>query len=371
MTRLAIISPNRYKYSETFIHAHCRELPFDKWILYGGYFPKRATQRIEEEGRGLEEWRKKKWWQGKKEGEEEREKALEAFLKKENIDVILAEYGPSGVAVASICQRLQIPLVVHFHGYDAYRSDILGHYGPQYPALFEAAAVLVAVSNDMHRQLISLGAPSEKVHHLPYGIDTEAFTPVDPAENPPHIVAVGRFTPKKAPLQLLEAFRLTHEHVPEAQLTVLGDGELLPAAQDWLELFPELHSAVHLPGAATPDQVRATLAQARLFALASRVPESGDSEGLPLAVLEAMATGLPVLATRHAGIPDAVTDGTEGLLVEPGQVKALSEGMVRLLQDTALATQMGAQARQRVTRDYDRRDYHAKLSDLLEGAVRR
>ena len=123
-----------------------------------------------------------------------------AFFKKNNIGLILAEYGVTGALAVELCQATDIPLVVHFHGFDAYEKEILNIYGSSYQEMFSYAKAIIAVSRDMERQLISLGAPTEKVHYNTYGINTKAFAQVAPQEAPPTLLAVGRFTEKKRPL---------------------------------------------------------------------------------------------------------------------------------------------------------------------------
>lgn len=371
MKKLAIVSPNKFKYSETFIHGHMRHLNFEKWLLHGDYFPVWVSRALEGEEQPLSDWQlPRSWWKKKADAEQLQRDSLAHFLRRQPIDAVLAEYGPSGVRIHAACQKAKVPLVVHFHGFDAYRDDVLSYYGPEYPELFASAAALVAVSKDMQQQLIGLGAPAHKVHWIPYGIDLEQFSPVDPAQNPPRAVAVGRFTPKKAPLDLLSAFALVRKEMPAAELDYLGDGELLEAAQDFADSDPHLKGGVHFWGRSSPAQVREALRGARVFAQASKVPRSGDSEGLPLAVLEAMGTGLPVVATEHAGIPDAVRDGQEGRLSPPSNVVALARNLLELLQQPQLARKMGENSRKRAEQRFSQERYYNELESLLHSVMR-
>ena len=109
-----------------------------------------------------------------------------------------------------ICQELNLPLVVHFHGYDAYRDDVMTSHGAKYPQLFEQATAVVVVSKAMESQLLSLGAPASMVHRIPYGIDTDFFHPPAKQVRKPIFLAVGRMVAKKAPLHTLQAFGAFH-----------------------------------------------------------------------------------------------------------------------------------------------------------------
>ena len=365
--RIAIVSPNKYKYSETFIHAHINELPGEIRVLHSGYLPRYYSWDLEGEDHDLH-WHS--WWEmvTQRFGEENEarlEKGIKKWLQKRKIQVVLGEYGPSGVAMADICADLGIPLVVHFHGYDAYREDILGEQGRDYPRMFTIASALVVVSEDMRRQLLSLGAPPEKVHLIPYGVDPELFRITDSGGNPPSLVAVGRFTAKKAPDLTIRAFAEVAERFPEARLTLAGEGDLLEACVSLAEELG-LGSRVRFAGGLSQSEVAELLGGARAFVQHSLRPADGDSEGLPLAVLEAMASGLPVVATRHAGIPDAVRHGAEGLLCEEGDVFAMAEHMAQVLEDSAYAARLGRAGAARIREHFTREIYLGKLYRLLK-----
>ena len=106
---------------------------------------------------------------------------------------VLAEYATTGVRVLEACRVIGVPLIVHFHGYDASVRSVLEEHAGAYPILFRQAAAIVAVSRAMQRKLISLGAPPEKVHYNPCGVDCRVFGGAEPAAAPPVFLAVGRF----------------------------------------------------------------------------------------------------------------------------------------------------------------------------------
>ena len=113
------------------------------------------------------------------------------------MDVVLAEYGPTGASVIDSCLEADVPLVVHFHGFDAYDRKALDKYGPRYQRMFAAAAAIVAVSRDMERQLLALGAPREKLFYSPYGVDTKLFSGAKPAYSPPIFWLLGALWRKR------------------------------------------------------------------------------------------------------------------------------------------------------------------------------
>ena len=158
-----------------------------------------------------------------------------------------------------------------------------------------------------------------------------------PAQAKPIFLAVGRFVAKKGPLQTLEAFRRCLQKagsLQAAELWMIGEGPLLPLAQRYVEQH-RLQRQVRFEGAGSQAIVAERMREVRAFVQHSQVAPDGDSEGSPVAVMEAQLSGLPVVATRHAGIPEVVVDGSTGLLVDEGDVAGMAEAMLLLLRDPA------------------------------------
>jgi colanic acid/amylovoran biosynthesis glycosyltransferase len=361
--KLAVVSINRDKYSETFIHDSYDFFPCEKVLLYGNYLPDHYAQSRTLEGFPIP---KAKWQllRGRMTEAMQQEFNLTAWLKQYKPQAILAHYGPSGVAMAGIAGELGLPLVVHFHGYDAYREDILGRYGAEYRVMFGAASALVVVSEDMRRQLLALGAPPEKLHLLHYGVDVAGFVPEPYPAGTPYYVFIGRFVAKKSPELLIQAFAEVAKVIPAARLTMAGDGELLERCKN-LALELGLGDRVDFPGALARDAVADLYARAHALVLPSVRDALGDSEGTPLVVLEAGASGRPVVATRHGGIPDVIRSGENGLLVEEGDVLALAEAMLAIAADATRAGEMGKAGRAIVEADFSQATYHRRLWELL------
>lgn len=274
--------------------------------------------------------------------------------------VVLAEYGQSGVRVMEACRRARLPLIAHFHGYDASVREVLAEYRDSYRQLFDTAAAVIAVSRDMRRTLIALGAPPEKVHYCPYGVDCDAFTPADPATAPPTAIAVGRFVEKKAPHLTILAFAAAHRHHRDARLRMIGDGPLLESCKDLVRAL-RLEEAVAFAGSLPHPVIAAEMRDARCFVQHSVEAANGDREGTPNAVLEAGASGLPSVVTRHAGIPDVVRDGETGILVDERDIDAMAAGLSHLFADAPFAGRMGAAARVHVARDFS---FDRRLTEL-------
>ena len=364
---LCIVSPNRYAWSETFIAYHIAHLPGVDLTLTDGHLPKRdldgepllaptLVKRVLQRVRRADP-------------QDMLRGTIVRLLKKHRIEVVLAEYGPTGEAMLDVCERAAVPLVVHFHGIDAFHTRLLKENG-NYQRIFKSAAAIVVVSREMEQQLLSLGCPRAKLHYNCYGIEVDRFTAATPATSPKHFLAVGRFVDKKAPHLTLQAFHAAWLRDPELRLTMAGDGPLWESTKQ-LAQAEGLGDVVDFPGVITSDQVADRMRHVRAFVQHSVATADNDHEGTPLSILEAMASGLPVIATRHAGIPDVIGHNTEGLLCEERDIAAMSANITALAQDPAVAARLGAAGRARAQRDHRLEDRIESLAAIITGAIAR
>ena len=279
----------------------------------------------------------------------ERAETLEysSLLKTTGADIVLSEYGTTGVLVWRACEALGLPLVVHFHGYDASREEVLQRHAEEYRRMFDYASAIVVVSRAMREQVLRLGASPATIVLNPCSVDLEAFALGTPDQSAPTFLAVGRLVEKKAPHLLVLAFAEVRKHVPTAKLRIIGDGELRKVVED-LVVGLGLRDAVDLRGAQSHDVVREEMQNARAFVQHSVVASDGDSEGTPVSVLEASASGLPVVSTEHAGIPDAVLNGETGYIVPERDVAGMAARMITLAQQPDRAAQLGRAGRARM-----------------------
>jgi len=296
--------------------------------------------------------------------------AYRMAIRRYRLKAVLAEYGDTGAGVTDACRMEQVPLVVHFHGYDASQNEVLAVWRAGYQRMFREAAALVAVSRAMREKLAELGAPPDRVHLNPYGVDCDLFDRATPETCGPVFVAVGRFTEKKAPALTLQAFARVVVEEPSARLRMIGDGPLLSSCQ---ALAGELglDGKVEFMGPRPPIEVAQALREARCFVQHSLIAPSGDSEGTPVAIIEAQAAGLPVVSTRHAGIPDVVVEGKTGFLVEEQDVEAMAGHMLGLAASPELAAKMGQAGRELALSQYSQERSIAALWRIMEIAMER
>jgi glycosyltransferase involved in cell wall biosynthesis len=292
--------------------------------------------------------------------------ALVNSLKKNKIDVVLAEYGTHAHSILPLIKKARVPMVVHFHGYDASMPEVIEKC-KNYKAIFQYAVKVIAVSKKMEQMLLELGCPREKLVYNVYGPQPE-FLEVIPQYSQKQFIAIGRFTDKKAPYYTILAFRKAVEKHPEAKLIMAGDGQLLNTCKNLVAYFG-LENRVDFPGVISPETYRNILSQSLGLVQHSITSERGDMEGTPLSILEASAAGLPVIATYHAGIMDVIQHGTTGLLCEEHDVDTMTENLVSLLDNKEFAKTLGTAGKNNMKSNYTLERHIQSLQNTLENAI--
>ena len=360
-TRLAIFSPNVIdQYSETFVRAH-KDLPFDIRFYYHGWIPSKLESGPDLFRFSLAERIRKKFNRQFNLSEH----ALINSLKKEHITAVLVEYGPTACETLKLLQYLQLPAVVHFHGFDASHKPTIDQYGQQYKKVFAYANKVIAVSKKMREDLLKLGCPDEKIEIVTYG-PNPLYLAARPTYTSRQFAAVGRFTDKKAPYLTILAFAKVVAAVPDAKLVMVGDGELLNTCKNLVTAL-KLNDSIEFRGVLSPLEIKAILEGSLAFVQHSVIADNGDSEGTPLSVLEAQAAALPVIATFHAGIPDVVFNNKTGLLVTEQDVNGMAANMIRVLKEEGLAEAMGSAGRQRIMAQFTLEKHLATLENIIAG----
>jgi colanic acid/amylovoran biosynthesis glycosyltransferase len=292
------------------------------------------------------------------------------WFTRHDVRVVLCEYLQVAVSVADMCRRLRIPVVAHAHGYDiAAQPKANSWWAETYRRELPQLAEIVVVSQKMKEQVLEYGVSADRVHVIACGTVASKVACRGPVDRERYkLVAVGRLIAKKGPMFLLEAFRQIRNRGVAADLIVIGDGPFLEPMKQWIA-STGLNTGVQLLGGLSNDEVRRHLADADLFLQHSITAEDGDEEGLPVSILEAMAEGVPVVSTRHAGIPEAVRHGETGFLVEPGDCKGMADMAIELLADQSLRRRMGLAARDVVSAKFSLETNICVLRGIVSGYI--
>lgn len=281
-------------------------------------------------------------------------------------------FGHSGVHLLPFIERWQRPVVVSFHGMDAMPRLQHKNYLPNLQRLFQKVPLVLVRSESLRRVLVERGCPPEKIRLNRTSVPLDCFPLADRAGSGAScgrcvIIQASRLIEKKGLDLTLRAFARIHNEAPSTRLILAGEGPLLKSLQ---QLARELGIAasVEFPGFLPPKKLAAQYSQADIFIHPSRVTSAEDQEGVPNSMLEAMATGLPVLATRHGGIPEVVVDGVHGLLCPENDVDALVRGLQRLVAEQETRLAMGLNAARMVREDFGLERRIAALEDCYDEA---
>jgi colanic acid/amylovoran biosynthesis glycosyltransferase len=280
-----------------------------------------------------------------------RDLAITLFLRRHGAGMVLGEYLDRFLPLVPLMERVGIPYVVQGHGADLSAALRERGMAQRYQVYGSARAILTRC--EFHRRrLIAIGLPAERIHVNPGGVDIPPLGSERPTHAAKRFLAVGCMVPKNGPRYVLEAFRLAALRDPDITLDYLGAGEFLPAAQQFVSNFG-LVQRVRLHGAASEGTKQRLLRECGVLVQHSMTdPKTGDEEGLPAAIQQAMAYGLAIISTRHSGIPEAVEDEVTGLLTDVGDSAAMASAMLRLAVDEGRSSKFGAAARAKAERLY-------------------
>lgn len=293
-----------------------------------------------------------------------KEALISRYMQEHHIDVVLAEYGTAGSYIAPVCKSLDIPLLVHFHGFDASRKDILNNFKKGYQLMFSYAKKIIVVSNAMKQVLIRQGCPETKLLINTYGPHPD-YLNIKPDNNSNYIISVGRHTYKKAPYLTILAFQKVLIKHPQLKLKMVGDGELFDVSKNLVKSLG-LENNIILLGGLERKEIIKHLQSAFLFVQHSIVAYNGDSEGTPVGIIEAMAAGLPVVSTRHAGIPDVVIENETGLLVDEGDIDTMASYMLKLVENRDLAESFGKNGNARILSEFTLQKHISTIDRLIQ-----
>ena len=294
-------------------------------------------------------------------------------LRQIKPDLVHAHFGPDAVGVTTACQKLGIPLVVALYGYDFAVLPVEKRWRDGYSRLFGYAARLIVTSAFAAGYLRWLNCPGDKISVIHSGIDLDLF-PFEERKpafgRPVRFIAIGRLVDKKGTRYALEALAMTRRKYPDITYTHIGAG---PLQRELKSLAIELgvDDICDFRGAQPHSAVLDALREADVLLMPSVTSPNGDVESQGIALQEAQAMGLPVIATWHAGFSEGVVVGESGYLLPERNVEALAERMAHLISHQESWAEMGRRGRAFVEEQFDARKEAAKLENVYEAVLAR
>ncbi|MFC6386036.1 glycosyltransferase [Sporolactobacillus kofuensis] len=278
------------------------------------------------------------------------------ILRKEKVDFIHARFGLTGADLLSVKQALGIPMLTSFHGFDLPTNvKSMKKYKGNLEILFKEGDAFTVTSNNMKKILVDFGCPKNKlfVHHSGINIDRFAFRNSEfPEDGVVTILSVGRLVQKKGMEDLINAFSKVYAQDKNVRLRIVGDGKLRHTLQKQVKQL-NLDKVVTFVGALSHPDVIHEMHQAHVFALASTTAKDGNQEGIPNVLKEALATGLPVVSTLHAGIPELVRNEQSGLLVPERDTDAMAHALLQLIRNPDQWHKMAKKGRKTIKRSFN------------------
>lgn len=280
--------------------------------------------------------------------------------RNHQVKLLHAHFGPLGIEFLPVAKTLRLPLLTSFLGWDASSLPQDSKSLRDLRRLFHRGDAVLVVSSTMKLDLIQLGCPEEKitVHHC--AVDMDRFVPGPPnlRASTTKLLSVCNFTEKKGLRFLIQALPLVRERYPDASLRIVGkerDDEARSEKRFTENLIHELGltGVVTIAGPKHFSEIHEEYRKSDIFVLPSVTARTGEKEGIPVALMEAQACGLPVVSTLHAGIPEAVVEGKSGYLVPERDVKELSDAICLVLSRRTEWPTMGQYGREHIDKHFN------------------
>jgi colanic acid/amylovoran biosynthesis glycosyltransferase len=292
--------------------------------------------------------------------------SIRRLLSAEGCELLHIYFGNNGVFWLPLLRQSPVPVIVSFHGADVHTKVGSKTARRMLAELFDRSAGILARSKSLGAALTELGCPPSKISIQHAGIPLNTFRFAQrpkPANGAWQFLQACRLIEKKGLNSTLHAFAIFSEKHPHARLTIAGEGPLRESLEQ-LAIKLDVADRVFFAGFVNQATLLTLYQSSHLFVHPSEKPPDGDREGIPNSLLEAMATGLPCVATTHGGIPEAVIHMKSGILVNESDREAINHWLERLVCDDALREDLGRGAAAAVKANFDLADQIRQLEDF-------
>jgi colanic acid/amylovoran biosynthesis glycosyltransferase len=295
---------------------------------------------------------------------------LSDLLDRRGADLMHIYFGHTGVHLLPFIECWDKPCVVSFHGADVVMKNG-GDYAKKMRRVLRTVPLVLARSRSLADRVVELGCPADRIRISRTGIPLTQFPYVrrePPRDGRWRFLQACRLIPKKGVATSLRAFTIFQNEHPNAELIIAGKGPLQPRLEALADALG-IADHVHFPGFLSQPELTELYSSAHVFMHPSEMCPDQNQEGIPNSILEAMATGLPVLATRHGGIPEAVENGRSGFLVDERDHIALAGAMKRVTTSEHSFREMGLLASESVAQNFEQEVQTRQLESYYAEAL--
>jgi colanic acid/amylovoran biosynthesis glycosyltransferase len=293
-------------------------------------------------------------------------RTLLGILSNINARLLHIYFGQIAVHLLPLIRAWQKPSIVSFHGADVTVDMNKPAYREATRQMLDGVKLVLVRSDSLRRAVIHLGCDERKIEIQPTGIPLDEF-PFRERSSPQNVewqlVQAGRLIEKKGLPVTLRAFALFQRRHPNANLTIAGEGPLLAQLQN-LARELNIDRRVSFRGFVSQEQLREIYYASHIFLHPSQTGHHGNQEGIPNSMLEAMASGLPVFATQHGGIPEAIEDGVSGVLVPERNHEKLADALLDAAQDPGFLSRIALNGSEIVRKNFDLRTQAQRLEEI-------
>jgi colanic acid/amylovoran biosynthesis glycosyltransferase len=293
-------------------------------------------------------------------------RALVGVLDETRARLLHIYFGQIAVHLVPLIRTWKNPSIVSFHGADVTVDMNKQAYRGATRRMLDSVKLVLVRSDSLRRALVDLGCDSTKIEIQRTGIPLEEFLFRErsfPQDDQWRFVQAGRLIEKKGLPVTLRAFAIFLRQYPKAKLTIAGEGPLLDELQN-LARELNVQDQVSFTGFVSQEQLRDLYYRSHIFLHPSQTGHDGNQEGIPNSMLEAMASGLPVFATDHGGIPEAIENGVSGVLVRERDHEALADALLSSAQDSTFLSRIARSGAEVVRKNFDLRIQAQRLEEI-------
>jgi len=285
-----------------------------------------------------------------------------------NYDIIHCHFGPTAIKYLYLKEILgkKIRFYTTFHGYDI--SSYIATYGPAvYSRLLKKGDLFLPINSEWKKKLIELGCPDSKIEIIRMGVNLRkiSFKKNFSLHKPVRLVTVGRLVEKKGIQYSMQAFAQALKEYPDMVYSIVGEGELKNELED-LAIKLNLHNKFSFLGFKNNEEILKLLNESDIFLLTSVSAKNGDLEGIPVSLMEAMASGVVVISSYHSGIPELIKDGISGMLVQEKQIAEITEKIKKIIEEPQTYKRLAEEARREIEENYNLEKIKEKINNLYK-----